>query len=176
VTQPTTPALGVENSGLGISATSTSNFGLESLSPVFGVIGLGIVPPTMPSADLMKWYTDPSRGSGGLLGYTQDGKGVVGFADTGIGVLAISKGKSALRVEGKSSFSSVGSDVIPANKLTYKVHNDLVTANSHVNITLLGDTGILVRMWVTRSAGVFTIHLSDKIKQTTPFSYFIVEP
>lgn len=174
----TEPALMVENSGLGISATSTSNFGLESCSPVFSVIGLAINPKTTrPSQDLIDWaLTNPNRGSVGLLGYTIDGKGVVGFADTGIGVLAISKGSSALRVEGKSSFSSVGSDVIPAKKLTYNVYNDLVTANSHVNITLLGDTGILVRMWVTRSAGVFTIHLSDKIKQDVPFSYFIVEP
>ena len=173
----TTAALMVENSGLGISATSTSNFGLESCSPVFSVVGLAINPKTTrPSQDLMDWYTNPNRGSGGLLGYTIDGKGVVGFADTGIGVLAISKGSSALRVEGKSSFSSVGSDAIPANKLHYKVYNDLVTADSHVNITLLGDTGILVRMWVTRSAGVFTINLSDKLKQATPFSYFIVEP
>jgi hypothetical protein len=187
------PALMVSNNsetnGIGISAYSKSHIALiahsdSSLPAIqgftlssFGVSGWGFdwakIPP---SKDFVDWCTNPNRGTGGILGYTKDGKGVVGFSDTDIGVLAISKGKSALRVEGKSSFSSVGRDVIPANKLTYKVHNDFVTADSHVNITLLGDTGILVRMWVTRSAGVFTIHFSDKIKQNVPFSYFIVEP
>ncbi|MGQ9782087.1 MAG: hypothetical protein ACUVQ8_07580 [Nitrososphaeria archaeon] len=63
--------------------------GIEGLSQFsFSVLGLSDM---MPSTDFINWYTDPSRGLGGLLGCTKDGKGVVGFVDSGIGVLAISK-------------------------------------------------------------------------------------
>ena len=174
---PTTAALMVENSGLGISATSTSNFGLESCSPVLSVVGLAINPKTTsPSQALKDWYTDPNRGSVGLLGYTQDGKGVVGFADTGIGVLAISKGSPALRVEGKSSFSTVGSSDISSDK--QQVKNPLVTSKSHITVTLMDkNPGKVAVSWVERTPGKgFTVHLTDKVQQKVPFTYFIVEP
>jgi len=148
--------------------------GIEGFSQFsFGVTGLSDI---SPSTDFMNWYTDPHRGSGGLLGYAKDGKGVVGFADTGIGVLAISKNSPALRVEGKSSFSTVGSSEISTN--SQFVANTLVTANSHITVTLVDtDPGKAAVSWIKRQTGVgFTVHLTDKVKQLTKFTYFIVEP
>jgi hypothetical protein len=148
--------------------------GIEGFSQFsFGVLGL---PDISPSTDFINWYKDPSRGSGGLLGYAKDGKGVVGFADTGIGVLAISKNSPALRVEGKSSFSTVGSDNINSDKQNVK--NPLVTSKSHITVTLMDkNPGKVAVSWIERMPGKgFTVHLTDKVQQKVPFTYFIVEP
>ncbi|MEM3404413.1 MAG: hypothetical protein QXJ17_07760 [Nitrososphaeria archaeon] len=205
------PALGVYNdsqsNGMGISANSKSSVAIIGRSEgkrapgltgepgvpaiegftqfSFGVAGLGIdISSTPPSNDFISWYTDSSRGSGGLLGYAKDGKGVVGFSDTGIGVLAISKNSPALRVEGKSSFKTVGSGTIPRlrKSVTVNVAPGLVTEKSHISVTLTSDPTVLggeaVVSWIQRDPGNnrFTINLTKAVGRDTSFTYFIVEP
>ena len=148
--------------------------GIEGTSQLsFGVLGM---PMISPSEDFMNWYTAPDRGKGGILGYSDKGKAVVGFSDTGIGVLAISKNSPALRVEGKSSFSTVGSSDISSDK--QQVKNPLVTSKSHITVTLMDiDPGKVAVSWIERTPGKgFTVHLTDKVQQKVPFTYFIVEP
>lgn len=162
--------------------------GVEGFSQFsFGVAGLGGIPipgVDFPSADFMTWYTDPNRGTGGLLGYSDTGKGVVGFSDTGVGVLAISKGSPALRVEGKSSFSTVGSGTIVTGKDSFDVDLEpgLVTDKSHISVTLTSKPtkrgkGVAVS-FIERHPleNRFEVHLTSAVDLETTFTYFIVEP
>lgn len=169
--------IGVSNAKSAPGLDSESGLpGIEGFSKFsFGVLGLS----DMPSTYFINWYTDPNRGKGGLLGYASDGKGVVGFSDNGIGVLAVSKGSPALRVEGKSSFSTVGNGTFPRMKKSFTVEvSGLVTEKSHISVTLTSDPGSDTSIsWIERDPpDRFTINLTKSVLRATSFTYFIVEP
>jgi len=125
-----------------------------------------------------------SESGTGVAGNSPSGTGVVGFSDTGIGVLAISKGSPALRVEGKSSFSTVGSGTIPKFKKSHIVDlpPGLVTDKSHISVTLTSNPNVLggdaAVSFIERDPANnrFTITLTKAVGRDTTFTYFIVEP
>ena len=95
---------------------------------------------------------------------------------TGAGVHAI--GPVGLHVDGRSKFNTVGSGAVLAGSDSATVANTIVTAGSHISVTLTsdpGNTAAVVR--VTRAAGVsFSVRLSGNAAVDTQFTYFIVEP
>lgn len=89
-------------------------------------------------------------------------------------------GGVALRVEGKSLFSTAGNGAIPAGQNSVFVENAAVTAASHITVTLVGDPGPRHLRWVARDTGSgFTVHLASGPsgqRSQVPFTYLIVEP
>jgi len=122
----------------------------------------------------------------GVIGIAQEtGTGVRGEAWTnGIGVYAASKSGTALKVEGKSSFSTVGSGKIPRlrKSFTVSVASGLMTEKSHISVTLTSDPMVLggdaAISWIQRDPANsrFTINLTKAVGKDTTFTYFIVEP
>lgn len=131
----------------------------------------------------------------GVNGFVRDGVGVDGTTrGTGIGVRASSHGDEetgvssldgiALKVEGRAVFGSAGGDVVSAGQSSKFVENPLVTADSHISVTLTGDPGSRQLLWVERQpGGGFTVHVSGGGVgkkggggAAIPFTYLIVEP
>ncbi|MGQ9782191.1 MAG: hypothetical protein ACUVQ8_08130, partial [Nitrososphaeria archaeon] len=120
----------------------------------------------------------------GVAGISAEGIGVYGESETGFGVLAISNHSPALRVEGKSSFSTVGSGIIPRLKKSFTVNvaSGLLKDKSHVSVTLTSDPTVLggdaAISWIQRDPANnrFTINLTKTVGRDTTFTYFIVEP
>jgi len=120
----------------------------------------------------------------GVYGTSTKGHGVQGVSEEGIGVLAQSPRGTALQVEGKSSFSTVGSGTIPAFKKSYTVGlpAGLVTDKSHISVTLTSDPNLIGEdaavSFVERDPANnrFTINLTKAVGRNTTFTYFIVEP
>lgn len=73
--------------------------------------------------------------------------GVYGYSKGSIGVKARSKSGTALRVDGRSSFSTVGSGTIPRGHKSFAVDVEpgVVTENSHVSVTLTSDPNVIGR-------------------------------
>lgn len=86
----------------------------------------------------------------------------------------------ALRVEGKSLFSTAGSAAVPAGQNSVFVANAAVTSDSHISATLVGDPGPRQLRWVAREPGNgFTVYFSGGPpgqRPQVPFTYLIVEP
>lgn len=90
---------------------------------------------------------------------------------------AITNGSGpALRVRGRASFRTVGGGTIPSGRRTLTVNNSAATPRSHISVTLVGDPGKAVLVWVGHGEGSFTLHLSAPVGADTRFTYFIVEP
>lgn len=109
------------------------------------------------------------------------GPGVLGDSSgNGAGIKAMNSGTGvALEVDGRARFSgAAGAGSIPVKASSATVSNALVTATSHISASLTGDPGSnAVVQWVERNPGAgFTLHLSDKVNNPTPFTYLIVEP
>jgi hypothetical protein len=121
------------------------------------------------------------------MGRANSGDGSIGvwglvLGTSGAGVRAEAFGTpgapgTALDVRGKARFSTCGSGAVAVDADAATVPNPAATAASHITVTLTGDPGKAMVQWVERLAGVgFTVHLSDKAKQSVPFTYLIVEP
>jgi hypothetical protein len=80
------------------------------------------------------------EGAPGVSGFSSTGVGVLGEADNGIGVYASSNSFIALYVLGPASFSTAGSGTLPANQNSAFVSNPGVTAQSHITVTLTGES------------------------------------
>ena len=140
-----------------------------------------------------------STNRGGVVGLSVNDRGVSGHSNFGIGVrgsspedapavLAISgvfvppdpdispDGGLALQVIGRSHFSTVGAGVVPdkADSSDAMV-DEAVSPGSHVMVMLTGDPGSGISVaWVEVDDGEFVVHLTDKAKADTPFTYFVV--
>lgn len=119
----------------------------------------------------------------GVEGHSDSGIGVNGNSDSGVGGHFSSNSGTALAVEGKAVFSTVGSAVIPAFQDSGFVSNQAVTGESHISATLAGNPGPVITgfpaviQWVERRPGLgFVLHLTRRVGQVTPFTYLIVEP
>jgi len=107
---------------------------------------------------------------------TVNGRGVQATAESANG--------TALRVEGKSSFSTVSSGTIPRLRKSFAVNvaSGLITGKSHISVTLTSDPTVLggdaAISWVQRDPtnNRFTINLTKAVGKDTTFTYFIVEP
>jgi hypothetical protein len=88
-------------------------------------------------------------------------------------------GGVALQVAGKARFSTAGSDIIPRGESDRVVANAVVTASSHITVTLTSEPrprNVQVT-WVERQPGVgFAVHLNVDVNVSTSFTYLIVEP
>lgn len=108
------------------------------------------------------------------------GIGVQGISGTGVGVDAVSAEGTALRVLGRAAFSTMGSASVPAGQNMSVVANPVVTGDSHITVTLVGDPGPRQLRWVERTPGVgFKVHLAGGPpgqRPQVPFTYLIVEP
>jgi hypothetical protein len=119
---------------------------------------------------------------------TLGGIGVLGDAGgSGVGVKAkaLNQTATALQVEGKAQFSTAGSGTIAASQDSASVTNAIVTALSHITVTLTGDPGQASSapgskpavVWVERHPGNgFVVHMSRPVRFATPFTYLVVEP
>jgi hypothetical protein len=124
----------------------------------------------------------------GVHGTSPNGNGVRGTAHAaGVGVKAEARSSAAtaLHVEGRSKFSTAASGMIPAGQGSGAVANPIVTALSHITVTLTGDPGQAgsvpgtkpVVVWVERQPGTgFIVHMSRPVRFATPFTYLVVEP
>jgi hypothetical protein len=104
-----------------------------------------------------------------------------GIGDNNLGNLTGSPDNgTALRVRGKALFSTAGSATIPAGSdhVDVAVGSGLVTANSHISVTLASDPGTdIYVVWVQRNPGAsFTVHLNKNVPTRTRLTYFVVEP
>jgi hypothetical protein len=194
-----TPVLG---SGTGVSGRSGSGTGVSGTSETGGGVRgqhTGMAAPGAPAVAGMNTGTGP-----GVLGRAVNGTSVAGVKsdedDVGPGVRGIAPGDHpgvlaesgvlppppgsldldgglALKVNGRSEFSTAGTGTIPTNTQDYEVENQAVRASSVVLVTLLGDPGPtdpLVK-WVERDPGDgFTIHLTKKTTAATAFGFFVI--
>jgi len=118
---------------------------------------------------------------GTATGSSEFSVGVRGIINSGAGtaIEAVNRaGGVGLRVAGKACFSSVGSGSVKARETHATVANDTVTADSLILVTLQGNPGpnAVVRWVERRPKSGFIVHLSAKVANPTPFSYFVVEP
>jgi hypothetical protein len=121
----------------------------------------------------------PTGNGTGVEGKTGGGKGVHGTAsaDAGIGIVAehTATGRG-LGVKGRVEFSSCGSSTFAAGQASTSVNNSAVTETSHITVTLAADPGAAQLLWVERQTGSFTVHLTQKVQNSTSFTYLVVEP
>jgi hypothetical protein len=178
--------IGVQGEGglAGVAATGT-DYGLSAYGYTHGVISSSHEVGVQGSAD-----SEYGVGIHGVaLDKGENNTGVLGTAwRSGVAVKAKvtgGDGATALQVEGKAKFSTAAASTIPAGQDSASVSNSLVTAQSHVTVTLTGDPGQAssspgtkpVVVWVERRPGTgFVVHLSRPVRFATPFTYLIVEP
>jgi hypothetical protein len=123
----------------------------------------------------------------GVQGSALNGNGVRGTSLAGVGVKAEAGGDSAtaLHVDGEAKFSTAAAGTILGGQDSAFVRNPVVTALSHITITLTGDPGQAssapglkpVTVWVDRQPGTgFVVHMSRPVRFATPFTYLVVEP
>lgn len=190
----TTNSVAIQGCSVGIGVAGTGDQTGVHGGSVYGdgidghsVEGTGIIGHTDEKGGpgVMGWTSNPN-GVGVVGGGGEKGTGVRGSSGSsgGIGVHALSEKGTALRVEGKSSFSTVGNGTIPRLKRSYTVSvaAGLVTANSHISVTLTSDPTVLAGdaaiSWIQRDPANnrFTINLNKAVGKDTTFTYFIVEP
>ena len=100
--------------------------------------------------------------------------GVRGGSPAGTGVLAESTSGTALKVNGKATFSRGKRVAIASGQASLKVTMAGVTTSSYVIATLQGNrAGIWVQAVVTAS-GSFTIYLNKAVPATTSVGYLVV--
>jgi len=88
------------------------------------------------------------------------------------------RGPVGLEVVGRARFSGVGGGTIADRADSARVDDPAITAASHVTVALNGDPGGQVQVaWVALRPGRgFTLHLTDRARSATPFTYMVVEP
>lgn len=86
----------------------------------------------------------------------------------------------ALEMWGPAAFSTVGFGVVTEGQSSAFVELPLVTGDSHVSITLVGNPGARQVSWVERTSGSgFTVHLTNappKQRKEVGFTWFVVQP
>lgn len=188
-----TGVLGQSKGGAGVRGQSSSGPGLDGFSDsapgVRGASGsgpgvLGVANATNPG--VVGSSTTPLAGvnghttSGGpaVHGIAQGpGRGVLGTAlqAGGTGVVAENPaGGLALDVLGKARFATAGLAVIPANATSVSVTAPVDPATSLALVTPLADTQRRA-LFVTMSAGSFSINVDDKNHPAIPVAWLIIE-
>jgi hypothetical protein len=170
-------ARGVEH-GLIISAFEE---GVLSRAAEVAVLGISQTPDGMAAPD-------GTGVRGRNMQASSFGIGVHGEASgEGVGVKATAgqATATALQVEGRARFSTAAASTIPAGLDSAFVSNSVVTAQSHITVTLTGDPGQASSapgskptvVWVERQPGTgFVVHMSRPVRFAAPFTYLIVEP
>jgi hypothetical protein len=103
------------------------------------------------------------------------GNGVAGRADHGVGVLAASKHRTALAVDGKASFSRSGLSIVPAGKTSRVVQGITLTSKSFVIATVQDETDVAVKAVVRDLINnSFTIVLTKPATFNTPVGWFVL--
>ncbi len=164
------------------SALTVKNTGIQQSSPPVHHPPIGI----LGICDNGMGVSGLSDSHLGVHGRSTHGIGTAGKTEDEIGVQAIAESEdgTALKVEGKSSFSTVGSGTIPRlrKSFTVSVASGLMTDKSHVSVTLTSDPTVLggdaAVSWIQRDPANsrFTINLTKAVGRDTTFTYFIVEP
>ena len=127
------------------------------------------------------------QGATGIQAGAEDGATAMKIETTTPDSVALSvivpEGGTAVHIRGAACFDTVGMGQFAENARSATVADSRITAESFVYAMLTGDPGrgngtdMTAVQWVERSPGQgFTVHLNAKVKQATPFSYFIVEP
>lgn len=179
---------GVKGIGAALGGGDGETLGVGVLGVSFDSIGVhgqteSSVQPAVLGESLVCVERGPCEGEStgtGVIGRSDAGTGVRGDCRRGTGVEAVSGDGLALDVVGRARFSTAGSAVIPAGAESVFVANPAVTANSHIQVTLVSDPGARQVRWVERSPGSgFTVHLSSAPlprRPETSLTYLIVEP
>ncbi len=137
------------------------------------------------SGDGVQGLREGAGAGNGVYGLrTTDGPGTgvfgqaAGRGNTGVRALAGDTGADALRVEGRSRFSTVGTGTFAAGASLASVLTPMVTADSHITVTLTGNPNAQVAVsWVSRAPGAgFRVLLTGNVAAATTFTYLIVEP
>jgi hypothetical protein len=171
-----------ENSaGNGFSASAHGQYAVEGVNLA--------TEPGDGSAGVVGVSGEDPYGEGpgnGVLGASGTGVGVAGFCPStgvgvqgdsvdGVGVRCFSENGTALEVQGKAAFANAGSGSVAAGQSSASV-NAVVTAQSHITVTLTSNPGGRSVSWVDRNPGTgFTVHLSKK-GPAVDFTYLVVEP
>lgn len=163
-----------------LGTTDNGNPGVDGRSN-FGHGVHGTSASTFPDVVVAGVRGENSGAGPGVHGTSSSGPGVLGQGNsTGAGLRGENAaGGFALQVMGTAQFQGVaGSGTIPAKGTSASISNPAVTAQSHITITLMGDPGNNnVQLWVERQPGSgFVLHTTIPLKNTTPFTYLIVEP
>lgn len=149
--------------------------GFEDQPPPFGIGVLGRTGADPGVGVIGEALVDWGDGEVGT-----EGTGVLGRSGTGVGVHGVCPDGFALKVDGKSAFSTAGAAVIPTGQSSVFVPDADVTGDSHISVTLVSDPGDRAVRWVDRTSGSgFTVHLSSappSKRPATSLTYLIVEP
>jgi hypothetical protein len=108
---------------------------------------------------------------------TGNGTGVLGSTIMGTGVHAAADDEAgtALKVEGKATFTRSGKAIVPSGSSSVTVSGVSLTAQSLVLATVQVDNGASVNSAVPNAGGSsFTINLTKKISAATPVAWFVV--
>jgi hypothetical protein len=168
-----TGVLGQSQTGTGVFGGSESGTGVQgNTGSETGVLGINhsITGLAIP-------YAAGVRGKGpGAVPGVHAVSGIPAGDENG----DILDGGVALRVDGKSLFSTAGAGTVPQGQNSVAVLKSAVTSLSHISITLTSDPNDRHVRWVSRSPGVgFTLYLTtapaNKRPQTS-FTYLVVEP
>jgi hypothetical protein len=159
----------------GVSAVATFEHGVGVRGEALATSGTAIGVTGITEANSF-FSQNPVRS--GVHGFANAAIGVRGHSISGFGVVAASDGGTALKVEGKASFSTSGEGSIHSGKSSVTVAATHVTSKSHITVTLMDNPGNdAVVAWVRRNPGVgFVVHLNRKVVSRTSFTYLIVEP
>jgi hypothetical protein len=157
-------AVAIHNHGVGVRGEALATSGTAT-----GVVGI---------AESASIYSQEPAVISGVHGFANAGTGVRGDSISGFGVVAASGSGTALKVDGKASFSTSGEGSIHSRKSSVTVANTHVTSKSHITVTLTDNPGNHATVvWVSRTPGVgFKVHLNMKVVKMTSFTYLIIEP
>jgi hypothetical protein len=148
---------GISKSNAGVAGSSTEHVGVDGHSISFaGVQG--------------------RSGSGvGVLGVSESAAGVSGVSESGIGVHAQS-GATALRVDGKATFSRSGRLTLTAGQSSIAKTNVMLSRYSMVLAVLQTNrAGIYVRAVVpSPSTSSFRVYLNARVPGTTNVAWFVL--
>jgi len=174
---------GYSTSGQGVYGASSSSYGVygttgSGAAAIFGYNAHndGVVGSSAAPAHSGVWGTN-SGGGYGVSGSTGGAStaGVWGVnSGTGIGVRATSSAGTALRVEGKASFSRSGKTKILAGHSSKAVSLSGVTSGSLIFAVLTSNrSGRYVRA-VVPGSGSFTIYLNTSVTSDSYLAWFVL--
>jgi hypothetical protein len=186
---------GSSGSGYGVHASSDTNYALFARGSTtgarietgsqFGASAEVDINNTSNGRGALEASTNGTAAGAAVHGVATSGSGVQGFSTAGNGVrgVALSASATALKAEGKSTFSgkttfSRSGTVTVAAGTSQKTKSPIsLTSASLVLATIQGNqTGVYVQgvTKVTGSSGSFTIHLNKNTTVNLPVAWFVV--
>lgn len=172
-------AITATGTGMGIFAESPTGNAIHAATDTGSALS------GLANADGNGVHGGSSTTGNGVQGSSAAGNGVAGDSDTGTAGRFDSENGTALAVHGTATFSTAGSDTIPAGQDSVFVTHP-VTGDSHVSVTLTSDPGPRTLGWVERASdgSGFTVHLaSDRpgrpgpaTRPATSLTYLVIEP